>query len=97
MYVATARLTLRLFDSSSLKDKRQVTRSVLARLREKFDISAAEVGAHERWNLAELGLACVSGDAQHALDVIDRAIHYVEESRPDLEIADVATEVVTVE
>lgn len=97
MYVATARLTLRLFESSSLKDKRQVTRSVLARLREKFEISAAEVGALDRWNLAELGLACVSGDAQHALDVLDRAIRYVEESRPDLELSDVATEVVTVE
>ncbi len=97
MYVATAQVTIHLFQSDSLKDKRQVTRSVLARLRDKFAVSAAEVGALESWNLAQLGIACVSGDAQHAQEVIERAIQYIEESRPDVELSDVATEVITIE
>lgn len=96
MYVATAQVTIHLFQSGSLKDKRQVTRSVLARLRDKFAVSAAEVGALESWNLAQLGIACVSGDAQHAQEVIERAIQYIEESRPDVELSDVATEVITI-
>lgn len=92
MYVAMAKVTLRLFQSDSLKDKRQVTRSVLARLRDKFEISAAEVGALDQWNLAELGIAAVSGDAGHAQAVVERALAYIEETRPDLEVANVDTD-----
>ncbi len=97
MYVATAQVTMRLFESHSLKDKRQVTRSVLARLRDKFDVSAAEVGGQGSWNLAQLGLAGVSGDAQHAREVIERAIQYIEQTRPDIELSDVVTDVITLE
>lgn len=97
MYVATAQVTIRLFESNSLKDKRQVTRSVLARLRDKFDVSAAEVGELQSWNLARLGIACVSGEARHAQEVIERAVQYIEQTRPDLEISDVATDVITLD
>jgi hypothetical protein len=97
MYVATAQVTIRLFQSDSLKDKRQVTRSILARLRDKFEVSAAEVGGLDSWNLAQLGIACVSGDAQHAQEVVEHAIHYIEETRPDLELSAVVTDVITME
>jgi uncharacterized protein YlxP (DUF503 family) len=97
MYVAAAQVTIHLFQSNSLKDKRQVTRSVLARLRDKFEVSASEVGALSSWNLARLGIACVSGEAQHAQEVVERAIQYIEQTRPDLEISDVVTETITLE
>lgn len=97
MYVATARITLHLFDSGSLKDKRQVIRSILSRARNQFEVSAAEVGHQDVWNLAELGIAYVSGDSGHALAVVERVIHSIEASRPDLEITEATTDVVTVE
>ncbi len=97
MYVATAQVTMRLFESNSLKDKRQVTRSVLARLRDKFDVSAAEVGGQGSWNLAQLGIACVSGDAQHAQEVVERAVQYIEQTRPDIELSEVGYDVITLE
>ncbi len=97
MYVATAQVTIHLFQSDSLKDKRPVTRAILARLREKFEVPAAEVGGLESWNLAQLGIACVSGEAQHAQQVIERAIHYIEQTRPDIEISDIVTETITLE
>ena len=97
MYVATAQVTIRLFQSDSLKDKRQVTRSILARLRDKFEVSAAEVGGQQTWNLAQLGLACVSGDAKHAQEVIERAVTHIEQARPDLEVSDVTTDLITLE
>ena len=97
MYVAAAQVTIHLFQSNSLKDKRQVTRSVLARLRDKFAVSAAEVGELASWNLARLGIACVSGEAQHAQEIVERAIQYIEQTRPDLEISDVVTETITLE
>jgi uncharacterized protein YlxP (DUF503 family) len=97
MYVATAQVTIRLFQSDSLKDKRQVTRSILARLRDKFELSAAEVGGQQTWNLAQLGLACVSGDAKHAQEVLERAVAHIEQTRPDLEVSDVVTDLITLE
>ena len=97
MYVATAVITFRLDASGSLKDKRQVTKSVLARLRNQFSVAAAEVGALESWNLAVIGLAYVSNDANHAQEVIEHATRYIEESRPDVEITSAQFEVMTVE
>lgn len=97
MYVATAHVTIRLFGSSSLKDKRQVLRSVLARARNQFEVSAAEVGSQDIWNLAELGIACVSGESGHALDVVEEVIRSMESARPDIEITQATTDVITIE
>jgi hypothetical protein len=97
MFVATALVTIHLFDSFSLKDKRQVARSTLARLRNQFSVAAAEVDTQDNWNLLTVGLAYVSNDASHASEVIDHAIRYIEASRPDVEITESHTEVVTVE
>ncbi|MGH2504129.1 MAG: DUF503 domain-containing protein [Ktedonobacterales bacterium] len=97
MYIATAHLTVHLFESGSLKDKRQVIRSILARTRNQFEVAAAEVGSQELWNLAEIGLACVSNESGHGLDVIESAIRSIEASRPDIEITQATTEVITVE
>jgi uncharacterized protein len=96
MYVAVCELTLHLPASASLKDKRQIVRSVLARLRNQFEISASEVDHQDTWQLTTLGLAYASGDAQHARDVIDNAVRYVEESRPDLDITGDWSDVLTV-
>jgi uncharacterized protein YlxP (DUF503 family) len=96
MFTAIARLTLRIPMSASLKDKRQVVRSVLAKVRNQFEVAAAEVAEQNVQNLAVLGLAYVSGEAGHASDMIDRAIRYIEQSRPDVEITDVQQDVVTI-
>ena len=97
MFVAAARVTLRLDASQSLKDKRQVVRSLLQRLRNEFSVSAAEVATQEKRQLATLGLAYVSGDASHAEDVLDNALRYIEETRPDVEFAGVTRELFSLE
>lgn len=93
MFVAICRVTLYLPASQSLKDKRQVVRSLLARLRNQFEVSAAEVDNQDLRQLATLGLSYVSGNAQHAEEVLDHAARYIEESRPDVEISALAIEV----
>lgn len=89
MYVATMLLRLHLPTSQSLKDKRQVVKSITARLANEFGVAVAEVGELHVWQVAEIGVACVSNAAQHAEQVLDAALRYVEETRPDLEILDV--------
>lgn len=81
-------LLLRLFipNSESLKDKRQVVKSLGARLTNRFGVSVAEVGEQDAWRTAELGIACVSNQVGHAERVLDTVVSYVEETRPDLEV-----------
>ena len=93
MFVGACRITLHLPASQSLKDKRQVVRSLLARLRNQFEVAAAEVDSQDLRQLATLGIAYVSGDAQHAGEVLDHAVRYIEETRPDVEVADVQLDV----
>lgn len=93
MFVGACRIRLHLPESQSLKDKRQVVKSVLARVRGQFEVAAAEVDDVGVWQVATLGLACATNDAAHAEEVLTHAARYIEESRPDVEITDVAIDV----
>jgi uncharacterized protein YlxP (DUF503 family) len=93
MIVGACQIRLHLPDSHSLKDKRQVVKSVLARVRAQFEVAAAEVDDQDVWQLATLGLTYASADAAHARSVLDRAARYIEESRPDVEITSVEIDI----
>ncbi len=97
MYVGTCRLTLRIPASQSLKDKRQVVRSLLSRLRNQFDVAAAEVGDQELRQRSLLGLAYVSANAGHAEEVIQHALGYIETTRLDCEITSAQIEVIRID
>jgi uncharacterized protein YlxP (DUF503 family) len=88
------RFTLRIPESGSLKDKRQVVRSVMPRIRNKFQVAVAEVGDNEAWQIATIGVACVSNSARHADEILAEIVAYVEGSRLDAEVTDVETEVI---
>lgn len=86
MTVGVCRLRLRLQGSGSLKDKRQVVRSVLERVRQRYCVAAAEVDDQDEWQLATLGFSCVANSHRHADEVLDSVIAYIEETRLDVEI-----------
>jgi uncharacterized protein YlxP (DUF503 family) len=65
MIVGTLRVRLLLRESRSLKDKRQVVKSIKDRLRNHFNVSIAEIEAQDNRQLAVLGLAMVSNEAHH--------------------------------
>lgn len=85
MVVGVLSLDLLIPESDSLKDKRQVLRSLLDRLHDRFNVSAAEVGDHDVWRRAQLGVACVSNERRHAQSVLDNALRLVT-SEPRVEI-----------
>ncbi len=66
-------LELHIAHSQSLKDKRQVLRSLKDRLRRRFNISIAEVGFQDTWQRSLVGVATVSGDRIQAEGTLDRA------------------------
>ncbi len=73
MVVGLLTLELRLEHSHSLKDKRQVVKSLKDRLRGKFNVSVAEIEAQELWQRAVLAVATVSADQGHAEQVMRAA------------------------
>ncbi len=88
VYVGACILTLHLHASQSLKDKRQVVRSLSDRLRRQFNVSVAEVEELDAWQTAVLGLAVVSNEAGHARRQVERIVQAVEASRLDAEVVD---------
>jgi uncharacterized protein YlxP (DUF503 family) len=94
MVIGVLRLTLHLPNSGSLKDKRQVVSGLLRRVRDQFQVAAAEVGEHDRWQLAELGVVCVSADGAHCDEVLARALSFVERNAAEALVADVSTELI---
>ncbi len=77
MIVGTCRVVLSLPGSDSLKDKRKIVRSVLDRVRAKFNVAAAEVESMDAHRTAVLGLAVVSNDARHANSMIDTITSFI--------------------
>jgi len=88
MIVGACRLTLYLPGVHSLKEKRSVVKSLLARLRNEFNVSTAEVDAQDNHQRAVLGVACVSGSYDYARGQLEAVGRWVEEQRPDAPIID---------
>ena len=65
MIVGSLRVRLLVREARSLKDKRQVVKSIKDRLRNEFNVSVAEVEAQDNRQLVVLGLAMVSNEADH--------------------------------
>jgi hypothetical protein len=94
MVIGVAEITLHLPDSHSLKDKRQIIKSVMARVRNQFEVSIAEVGQNDIWQIAQIGLSYVSNSSQHAGEVLEHIRRYIEETRPDLVITAYEKEII---
>ncbi len=84
MIVGVSQITLHLPGCHSLKDKRQIIKSVMARVRHQFEVAIAEVEDHDRWQIATLGVTCVSNSGQHVDEILGRVRRYIEETRPDV-------------
>jgi uncharacterized protein len=93
MVIGVCRVTLHLPASHSLKDKRQVVRSLLERLRNRFDLAVAEIDDQDRWQVATLGFACVSNSASVVDEVLTHALNYIENTRLDAMVTEVAKEI----
>ena len=87
MHVAAYEVQIHIPGSHSLKDRRQVVRSILAVARGRFHISAAEVGGQDTWQRATLGFAVVASEARIASETIDELDRYLW-SRPEIDVLD---------
>jgi len=79
MVIGSLVLTLHLPQSRSLKAKRQVVSSLTQRVRRTFNVAVAEVESLDSWQLAVIGVACVSNDRRHADEILSKVANWVAE------------------
>lgn len=88
MVVGTCTIKLYIPGNGSLKGKRRVIKSILARVHNRFNVSIAEVDDQDSWQRAELGVACVSNDSAHAHRLLTEIVRWIERNRLDVQVVD---------
>ena len=94
MVIGVLEITVHLPEAHSLKDKRQIIKSLMARVRNQFEVANAEVDENDRWQIAKLGVSCVSNSSKHADEVLAHVRRFIEETRPDLLVSHMETELI---
>ena len=96
MNVGICKLQFRLPENLSLKGKRRVLKSITAQVSNKFNVSVAEIDDQDIWQLATLGVCCVSNDKRHANEVLSKVVSFITNNRFDIEMLDYEIEILSV-
>ena len=96
MNVGVCKIKIRLPENSSLKGKRQVLKSITSRIRNKFNVSVAEVDDHDVWQMATIGICYVSNDRRHTNQVLSKVAGFVVNGRFEVEILDYEIEILSI-
>ncbi len=92
MVVGVCTVQLEIF-GNSLKDKRSVVKPILARVRDRFNVSASEVDDLDVWHNATLAFACVTTDAAYAHGLLTKVVNFIESSHFDANLLDYEIEI----
>ena len=93
MIIGACIVDLHLPGNGSLKGKRSILKPLLLRLRREFNVATAEVGYHDVWQSAQIALVSVSTDVGYLQGLLERAVRWIENNRPDLTVIDWQIEV----
>ena len=96
MHIWVCKVSLRLPENLSLKGKRQVLKSITSRVRNKFNVSVAEVDDNDVWQLATIGICYVSNEKRHTNQVLSNVADFIVNSRFDVEILDYEIEILDI-
>ena len=77
MVIGILTVQLHLFGINSLKDKRHIVKSVIERLKSRFNVSVAEVGNNDSKTTALIGIAAVANDRRFLEEVLDKSISFI--------------------
>jgi uncharacterized protein YlxP (DUF503 family) len=92
MRLGVLKVRLLMRESRSLKDKRSVIKSIKDKLKNKFNISVAEVGGLDNKQIAELGIALVSNDSHFTQSVLSKVLMFIR-GNPFAEVTDSEIEI----
>ena len=92
MVLGVIRLRLRMTHIHSLKEKRALIKSLISRIRNRFNVAVSEVDMHDSWHNSEIGICAVGNSEPVINSVLDKVLDFVERTadvdmiEPDLEI-----------
>lgn len=78
MVVGCLKLEFHLVDNRSLKGKRKVVRSMIDKVKARFNVSIAEVGSNDKWQKIELGITTVANDRRHVDSSLNHVVSFLE-------------------
>ncbi|MFC1840681.1 DUF503 domain-containing protein [Thermodesulfobacteriota bacterium] len=78
MVVGTMKIELFLHDSHSLKGKRKIVKSMVGKVKHKFNVAIAEVGFNDKWQRIELGISTVGNDRRHIDSSLNNVLSFLE-------------------
>ncbi len=93
MVIGTCTIELHLPGNGSLKGKRRVIKSIIARVHNEFNVSIAEVDNQDFWQSPTLGVACVSNDSGYVHRVLTKVVEWIERHRLDVQLVDYQIEI----
>jgi len=79
MVIGLLKVSMILPENASLKGKRKVVKSLLGRLKSRFNVSVAEVADNDLWQRAAVGLAVVGNDRRFVNSALDKVLDYIEQ------------------
>jgi len=92
LFIAGAEIELLLYETQSLKEKRQILNSLITKIRNQFNVAIAEINYLDTWQRTSLGIACVSNSSSHAQQQLDKVLNYIEQDGR-FEIIDIYREI----
>ncbi len=87
-------LDMRLPENGSLKGKRQVLRSVIQRVKNRYNVSIAEIDNQDSRRTLTLGISCVSSSGAHCREMLETVVAYIQDTRLDADLSDYAIEII---
>ena len=78
MFIGSATFYLSIDWANSLKDKRRCMKSIMDKMKNKFNISVAEIEENDNHNIGVIGFACVSNSKTHAEKTIDTVLRFAQ-------------------
>jgi len=78
MVVGALKIEFRIHDNHSLKGKRKIVRSMVDKVKHKFNVAVAEVGSNDKWQIIEIGVSTVSNDRRHVDSSLNNVLAFLE-------------------
>lgn len=94
MNLGVCKIKLHLPENHSLKGKRQVLKSITTRVRNNYNVVIAEVDDQDLWQVATLGVACISNNAQQVNQVLSKVVEFISQSKFEIEILDYQIDII---
>jgi len=94
MNVGICKIKIRLPENHSLKGKRGVVKSLVARLKNRYNLSVAEVDDNDMWQIATIGMCLISNNQALTNETLSKAVNFIATSEFDIEVLDYEIEII---